>query len=171
MARIELSIRYTLDNEKGFVNRADDKGGPTNLGITLPILGKFLGRQVGIEDLQLLTLKNVIPIYQEFFWLPLKLDQVNDQNMATAIFDIGVNEGQVTDVKLVQQACNECGATLEVDGCIGSATVQALNLQSRPQWIRAYQGLVANHYRTIGQSNPNFVNGWLARAARLSTLV
>jgi len=57
----------------------------------------------------------------------LKFDGIADQRVASKVFDICVNLGLSSGVKLLQRTVNLSGAHLRVDGIFGPRTLEATN--------------------------------------------
>ena len=65
--------------------------------------------------------------FRDEFWSPLRLDGVQDQTLATAIYSEGVLSGIGRGARLIQAA-----ADASVDGHIGPATLRCINDHPRP---------------------------------------
>lgn len=175
MAKIEGSIDYVLENEGGFTI---DDGGPTMWGITIPDVAQYRKvpeSSITIEDMKNLPKMEACEIYRELYWQKLSLDQVAAQNVATAIFDIGVNRGVSTSAKYAQRACKTLGLSVAVDGVMGPNTIAAVNMAKPSQMVRTLEGLDMAGYLAIVAIDPEkygrYLKGWEARAQRLLTLV
>lgn len=173
MARIEASIEYVLANEGGYTNDPQDAGGATNWGITHADLAKWRKAPVSNQDVKDMTKAEAEEIYKAYYWSPLNLDGVDDQNIATCIFDTGVNRGIYIGGSYAQKVCNELGGNLAVDGKIGHLSLGSLNTLKRRDFITDYYTLVKAGYDAIVASHPSqrvFYKGWMARARKLLTL-
>jgi lysozyme family protein len=170
MSDFSAAVEYTLAVEGGFVNNPLDKGGATNFGITASELSRYLGREVTVDEVQNLPRQTAISVYEKFYWTPLRLGEVQSQMIATAIFDIGVNRGQMAAGRYAQAA-----AGLKViDGIIGGATIAALNSTDEKKFIVKFLHSVKTGYVNICKSNESqleFLDGWLERALRLLSLI
>jgi lysozyme family protein len=170
MANIQASIQYVLENEGGYTV---DDGGPTNYGIVEEDLATFLGvsvSQITAQDIKDLTVGQATAIYKKQYWDVMQLDSVTDQNMATAIFDMGVNMGVFEGARLTQAVVG-----VAADGIIGPITLAALNATNAQAFIPPFEQLVIDHYLAIEESDPaeyeQYLRGWENRAKRLLTLV
>ncbi len=175
MAAIEGSIKYVLDNEGGWTI---DDGGWTMWGIVVSDVAAYRNvpaSSITEQDMKNLSVSEATAIYKKQYWDALNLDQVNDQNMATCIFDTGVNRGISVSAKYAQRVCNISGATLQVDGKIGPLSLIRINQMNRTIFIRNYEAMEMAGYEAILASNPSkygiYRNGWESRARRLLTLV
>ena len=122
MNRIDGIINDVIDRwEGGFSNHPADRGGPTNLGITQKVLGEYLGRPASVEEVRLLSRATAIAIYRSRYWNTAKIDLLPEA-LQPVVFDIAVNMGPGTAVKLLQQALGDLGRPMPVDGVIGKQT-------------------------------------------------
>jgi lysozyme family protein len=106
-------------------------------------------------------------IEEREYWETLRLGEVEDQNVANKLFDMGVDMGVRQGAVYAQRAVNSQGRQLTEDGKIGPKTLAAINAIDP----RTFYGLLCQfsawHYRHIATNNPaQAVNlqGWLKRA-------
>ena len=161
MSNFKKSLEYVLINEGGYVDRANDKGGPTHSGITLDTFSRWAGRPASIADIQCITPDTTAQIYRDLFWVPMGLDSVPNDSMATALFDMGVNRGPQKCMEYAQLTLHKLGA----------ASLESVDPEA---FTRLFAGLIRNGYNLIVQKHPDqkeFLQGWLARADRLLTLL
>ena len=169
MARFEISLPFILANEGGYVNHPNDRGGPTNFGIT-----QKTARAHGYAgDMRAIPMPVVEKIYREGFW---RFCNVNSQEVATKIFDMCVNFGLSAGTRLAQRMLNIYhGAGLEVDGKFGPLTTAAMNRAAPPEAVlKGLASVSEARYRDIVFKDPSqqvFLRGWLNRAAKLPTQV
>ena len=106
--------------------------------------------------------------YELHFWSSW-YEQIVSVDVAKRVFDMAVNGGPGTAVKLIQMAVNSLGGVqIAIDGAWGPHTVDAINNQNPVQLVQAFQAQREQHYRDIVERNPaeaGFLNNWLARAA------
>lgn len=173
MSNFNESLDYVLKNEGLFSSRKSDKGGPTMMGITLKTYSEYLGRQATIEELKALTKETVAPIYYHLYWAKLCLSMVNNNNIATAIFDIGVNCGVEEVAILTQKSLVTLLADVKIDGLMGFKTCEAIDKVDQGKFILTFENEACQHYYKIvlhdSSDAPN-LPGWLARAGRLLSL-
>ena len=142
-----------------------DRGGWTKYGIS--------ERAHPGVNVRQLTLMQAVAIYREKYWDALGLDAIEDQDVATEIFEQAVNFGVEKAVQHVQYALNALGHATKVDGVLGPITrgiVNAIVTSPRPHRRRAL--LVALNgeqylaYKEIVRFDPTqltFMHGWLRR--------
>lgn len=115
-----------LASEGGYVNRASDPGGPTNLGVTLGTaralnLDVNHDGKVDILDIKLLKPADAAKVYKAFYWDKVSGDYL-PAGLDYAVFDFSVHSG-------VNRAASTLQAELgvRVDGVIGLATLGSLS--------------------------------------------
>lgn len=173
-ANFDQCIPYVLTNEGGFTNNPSDGGGATNFGITQATLSAWRGHLASVVDVEYMKIEEAKAIYKAKYWDVLGLDKVNENNVATCILDVAVNRGPKTAGKYAQNACNNLGSTLAVDGSLGSLSLAAINSYDPAAFIRQFELLIESGYNDIVANNPSqkvFLKGWLNRARRMLTLV
>lgn len=170
----EEAFEYTLKNEGGFSNDAQDHGGATRYGITRADASKFYGRSVSVAEMREFPLEDAKKIYRSWYYDANHCGQMAAKECAIPIFDIGVVCGIMTSAKMAQQVCNQLGCTLVVDGHIGLKSQDALNLTVHPaEFLRAFAARTEQRFRGIVANNPSqgvFLRGWVNRAHRLLTI-
>ncbi|TCT19729.1 murein L,D-transpeptidase catalytic domain-containing protein [Thiobaca trueperi] len=168
-ADIEDALVFTLKNEGGYVDHPLDKGGPTNKGITIRTLSKYLGRKATRDDVKNLNYETIKIIYRKYYWDVLNLDHVLDQGIATALFDMGVLCGTGTASRICQDML---GITQSKK--MDLQTLDALNETTDEQFIPAFADRNIRRFEEIVAKNPDqrvFLKGWKNRANRLLSLV
>lgn len=167
-AEIGPALKFTLANEGGFSDHPNDKGGPTKKGITIGRLSEYLGRPATKQEVKDLDDKTIELIYKKYYWDVLNLDRVVDQEIATAIFDMGVLCGTGTAAKWAQEICH-----VEADKKIGTITLGVLNKLADTEFIPKFADKAQDYFNAIVAKNPSqkvFLKGWTNRANKLRTL-
>lgn len=152
MAKFELAIPLTLEFEGGYTNDPADPGGATNFGITQADMP-------GV-DMRTITVQQATAYYQEHYWKPL-YNEIDSQAVANKLFDMGVNMGVGTAVRLLQTAL-----AVAIDGVFGPGTLAAAN-NAGDSLLAPYKVVLAKHYQNIVAAHPErvkFLAGWLRRA-------
>ena len=148
-------IEITLHHEGGYVHDPKDLGGETNFGIA-----KRFYPDVDIKNL---TKEGAKEIYKKDYWDKNKVDDLPD-NLKHLYFDMCVNQGKGTAVKVLQRATNAKGADLAVDGGMGPKTLQAMNTyKPSDHRVRCYR---LKHYYDLVNRKPEqerFLFGWFRR--------
>jgi lysozyme family protein len=152
MATFEEAVNNTLQWEGKYTWDPNDPGGETNWGISK--------RDHPNEDIKNMTVDRAKAIYREGYWKDL-YGEISLQPVANKLFDMGVNMGVGTAVRILQFAL---GVT--VDGLFGVNTLAAVN-NAGAALLAPYKQALVQHYQDIVARNPNeakFLMGWLRRA-------
>ncbi len=166
MANVEILAPFILSFEGGFSDHPLDRGGATNMGVTMSTwkeVGEDLNGDgfVDVVDLKQLTQQDVIDrVLKPHYWDRVKGDQIKDQSIANLIVDWVWASG-VWAIKHTQRALG-----VVQDGIVGPQTLTKLN-SAEPQALFSllHAERVAFIDRII-KSNPSqevFRKGWLRR--------
>ena len=161
MADFQKALEYVLKNEGGYVDRPLDRGGPTNFGITLTSLSTYMRAKASVEQLQFLTKEYVEAVYFSLYWNPYHFDMIQDDTLATIMFDQAVNRGPVTVIRQIQKCLG-----LPVDGVMGPMTINNIHASNTKELALRFYFESQNSYVRICQKNPSqleFLAGWLKR--------
>jgi len=135
-----------------------DAGGTTKYGISQRAYPKL-----NIEEL---TERDAKVIYLDDYWIPAKTDKVPAQ-IREIYFDMVVNFGRRSAVRVLQQACNGKNTyDIKVDGRIGPATIGACK-NVEPDRLRAYRVLKFANIVIRKPSQEKYWYGWFRRAIRV----
>ena len=146
-------IEITLKHEGGYVHDPNDLGGETNFGIAK--------RFYPDEDIKNLTKDRAKDIYKQDYWDKNKVDEMPEQ-LKHIYFDMCVNQGKGTAVKILQRTCNAKGKDLKVDGGLGPKTIAAMKGVELDR-VRAYR---IKYYADLVTRKPDlekFYFGWFRR--------
>lgn len=181
--RYVAAVWRLLGIEGGHSNDPIDRGGETNLGISLRFLraeGQIdldgddiadfdldMDGDIDGADIRALTRGDAVWLYHACFWKRLGCDAL-PAPIGEMVFDQAVNGGAAAAKKLLQRAINAVIASYQlnsipvaVDGAIGPRTLQQLdNLIKRPDLgvaaiVRAYRAAAADRYRAIVAADPS----------------
>lgn len=169
MANFSKSIDLVIRHEGiHFVNDPHDPGGATKYGISLKFY-KTIKPEATESDISGMTLEQAQKIYFDNFWLKNNYNTITNDDIACRVFDLSVNIGSYVANKCIQEATNKvCGTNLILDGILGSASINALNVNLlKSMAILTHFRLNAlNYYRNLVAANPNldiYMRGWFAR--------
>ena len=155
MSKFDEIIEGVLKHEGGYVNDPTDLGGETNFGIT-----KRFYPDVDIKNL---TEEGAKEIYKKDYWDKNKVDDLPD-DLKHIYFDMCVNQGRGTAVRVLQRAINGKGGDLKVDGGFGPGTKGALaKYKPSLERVRCYR---LKHYYDLVNRKPEqerFLFGWFKR--------
>jgi lysozyme family protein len=176
MAQFKPAFAITSKNEGWLSNVTADRGGLTWAGIAENYWPNWKGWPIiksAIDNHQIAALKTnpdlaalVESFYLSNFWNPLNLSLINDQQLANAVYDMGVNAGTGISGRLLQQAIAKTGILISIDGRIGPATLQAANEKPAADILTAFNQLRHDYYQHIVDRTPSqkqFLADWLSR--------
>lgn len=170
-----------LGKEGGYVNNPNDKGGPTNWGIT-----QAVARAHGYTgDMRYLTRDQALAILNADYWTGPRFDQVAtlSADIAAELCDTGVNMGPSVAAGFLQRSLNVLnnqGAMypdVVADGQIGQRTLAALKSYIAVRgsagvtvMLKALNCLQGERYIELAEQRPanqTFVYGWLQNRVSL----
>jgi lysozyme family protein len=161
-----------IDREGGFVDRPEDQGGVTNMGITGPTfiawrqsIGGFVPEtpEQLREQIKNLTRREARRIYLKTFYQRYGIDRLPMLQVQEVVLDCAVLHGPRRSIRWLQKAV---GA--KPDGMIGPMTEAAV--AHCPRFLTVAK-ITASRMRFIGRivarrpGQAVFVKGWLNRAA------
>ncbi|MFI3322867.1 MAG: glycosyl hydrolase 108 family protein [Rikenellaceae bacterium] len=164
MAKMEILAPFILSWEGGFVDHPNDRGGATNMGVTLETY-EYYCRKKGyprptVERLQALTKEKVIDILKTMYWDRAKADYINNQSIANLIVDWVWASG-TWGIKFTQRVLG-----LTEDGIVGPQTLGAINsAEPKALFAQLWKSREA-HFKRLAANNPSqqvFLRGWLNR--------
>lgn len=160
MADFKKYVPILLQLEGGYVNHPDDKGGPTNRGVTLRTYKNHFGQHKTVEDLKKLSDKEWEQIMKTGYWDKCKADQIDSQAVAEIMVDWCINSGLI-GLRKVQELV---GA--KPDGIAGPITLSLIN-SSNPQTLfnrikAARKQFYINRVK-LDPSQKAFMPGWINR--------
>jgi lysozyme family protein len=165
-----------LNREGGYVDNPNDKGGPTNFGIT-----EQVARAYGFKgDMRELPREIALAIYRQRYWAAPGFYDISLRYPALAaeLFDTGVNMGPKKAGQFLQRVLNVLNRQhtdypdIFADGDIGAMTLQALDLYRSRRGAggeavltKAVNACQIVRYIEIAEANPSqeeFEYGWIA---------
>lgn len=167
MADVNKLAPIILKWEGGYVNHPNDKGGPTNKGVTIATWRKVGYDKDGdgdidVDDLKLLTNEDVVNrVLKPHYWDKWKADQIKNQSVANLVVDWVWGSGS-WGIKFPQRILD-----VKDDGIVGAKTLAAINEYPdhselfKKLWLRRKQ-----HFEDIVKADPSqkvFLKGWLNR--------
>lgn len=173
--KIDQIIDGILQREGGHVNHPNDRGGPTNWGITEGVARANGWR----EDMRAMPQSFARDVYMRRYWLEPGFGKVAliCPTIAEELADTGVNMHPRTAARFLQRALNVMNQEarlfqdLVVDGDIGPTTLNALVAYLKHRGpvgervlLTALNCLQGAGYIEIAEGRPNqeaFVYGWL----------
>ena len=157
MKNFDEIIEQVLEHEGGYVNDPKDLGGETKYGIT-----KRFYPDVDIKNL---TVEQAKEIYRKDYWDKNRVESL-PQNLWHIFFDMCVNMGRRTAVKVLQRAAVNRGRDIEVDGGLGPMTIGALKGVELDR-VRAFRVKYYVDLITAKPEQEKFFLGWFRRATEV----
>ena len=160
MADFKKYAPKLLQIEGGFVNHPEDKGGVTNLGVTLETYRSYCGQDKTVKDLQNLSYGTWEKIMKDLYWDKVKGDRIENQCLAEIIADWCVNSG-LAGIRKVQEILG-----CQPDGIVGAITLSLINAAEADKLHERIWKARQQFYINIVKRNPKqkvFMNGWMNR--------
>ena len=104
-------------------------------------------------------------IYRVAYWNRFQGDQIADDGVASCLLSFSINDGEAREVRMLQDCLN-----IPIDGVFGPQTLEYANAFDPKQLAAALRMAQADFYRATAAARPadaRFLDGWLARAARV----
>lgn len=172
MANFEIAYAPTAQIEAGYSNDVHDLGGETYAGLTRrdwpnwdgwKTIDSFKGQPkfISIINSSQQLKDSVKQLFKANYWDTIKGDLINDQQVASQVFDTAINMGVGTASKMLQNA-----AEVKIDGIIGQQTINAVNALNGLNLYNAFIALRKAKYEVIIANNPSqevFRKSWLSR--------
>jgi len=161
---VDAQISEILRREGGYVDHADDRGGPTNYGITQATLAAWRRQPVTPWQVKTMTEAEAREIYRTNYIDKPGFDAIPDAGVKGFLIDYGVNSGPGTAAKALQTVLG-----VPADGAIGPQTHAAIAAVTN--WPAVYNALIAQRSQfflgIVGRdpSQAVFALGWRNRIA------
>ena len=152
--RFDAFMDVVLKHEGGYVNDPDDLGGETNYGITK--------RRYPEMDIKNLSIEQAKEIYRLDFFNSMNLHYISDDLLALHLFDMGINAGRGTAIKLLQELLKG----VDPDGIMGPFTAQRISYADPiVDLTTAYMAKRIEYYYKVSlrRNNKKFLRGWINR--------
>ena len=166
MADVNKLAPFILKWEGGFVDHKNDKGGATNMGVTIGTwrqngYDKDGDGDIDVADLKLLTKHDVINrVLKPHYWDRWKADQIASQPIANILVDWVWGSGK-WGIIVPQRLLG-----LPADGVVGPLTISAVNKQNPVELFARIKAARVEFLNNIVKNDPSqrvFLKGWLNR--------
>lgn len=166
MARIEVLAPFILSFEGGYCNRKNDKGGPTNKGVTIATwrrvgYDKDGDGDIDVADLKLITDDEAVnAVLRPHYWNRWKADQIKSQSLANILVDWVWGSGK-WGIVYPQRMLG-----VKADGIVGVKTLAALNEREPHEFFDMLKVRRQQHFNSIVKNDPTQqenLKGWLRR--------
>ena len=172
MADFETALQITLSptHEGGYQNNPQDHANwynginyGTNGGITPADVAAYFPELINDPDcVKNLTFEQKAHIYREGYWKSL-YSEIQDQNVANKLFDMGVLFGVGEAVKLLQITLQSAYPDIKVDESFGPVTLGYVNGVDSASLLSGYKTALISYALRIAANRPAeriFVAGW-----------
>lgn len=159
---IDKALKRVETNEGVWSDDPVDRGGKTKYGVT-----EKLAKKYGYTNIKNLTRAQAKSIMVNEFW---RFTDVQHEMIAIDLFDAAVNFGLGGATLCVQQAVNNLGFPVKVDGGFGPKTLSAINSAIKKDFhtfVSWWKFWCQDRYHDIIKNDPSqirFYNGWTKRA-------
>lgn len=164
MANIELLTPLILKWEGGEVNDSLDRGGHTNMGVTISTW-KAVGydkdgdSDIDGNDLHLMNKKDFNLVLRKY-WDRWQADNIINQSIANLLVDMVWGSGKWGIIK-PQQVLG-----VVADGMVGKKTIDAVNSANQKELFDKLFKMRVDFLNNIVKNNPSqkrFIKGWMNR--------
>ena len=171
MADIKILAPFVKKWEGGFVNNPTDKGGATNMGVTITTFEAYCRKKEyprpTVERLKRLTDKEWMDVLKTMYWDRWKADAILSQKVANILVDWVWCSGS-HGIFIPQRLLG-----IKADGIVGEKTIHALNAQKPDKFFQAVFDARKRFLNDITISRPTnkrFLKGWLNRLEDIKRL-
>jgi len=164
MANVNKLAPIVAKWEGRFVNNPNDKGGATNMGITIGTWRKVGYDKDGdgdidVQDIRLLDERDFACVLK-IYWNRWSANSIINQSVANILVDWVFNSG-AWGIKIPQRVLG-----LKQDGVVGPATLKAINSANQKELFNKIFEARKKFLNDIVSNNPSqkvFIKGWLNR--------
>ncbi len=165
MADIKFYFPKLLKWEGGFVQDPIDKGGATNMGVTLSTF-QAQGHDengdgvIDVNDLKLMSKEEAMSICKQYYWDRWMADTISNQSIAEQLVEWVWGSGK-WGIIIPQRLLGVVD-----DGIVGYKTIQALNGQNQSEFFIKLTDARMKFINDIVANNPDqirFQQGWKNR--------
>ena len=162
----DKAMQFVFPHEGGYVNHPNDRGGPTNMGVTQSTLSGYLGRPATIEDVKNLDQATARDVYKKLFFDPIakKLDDPKAQMVA---FNASIASGPGYADKLIAKHKGDPYGMLKEHTKFMVEDIPRNN-PSQQVFVKGW----GNRQRNLGEYIENFANGgevkYFAKGSKVS---
>lgn len=158
-SKIENLVPLILKWEGGYVDDPVDRGGCTNMGVTIGSYRHYINSKGTCADLKKLTREQFVLVFSQF-WNRWKADEIHNQQLANILVDWVFNSG-TWGIRIPQRLLG-----VKEDGIVGPVTLAALNSQDPRSFHAKVWAARLKFYEDIVRrdaSQKRFLRGWKNR--------
>lgn len=168
MTAFDLAVAFSLGSEGGYSNKANDRGGSTQDGITQASYDIYTKASVATHPVTEISETIARQYYKTMTWGPAGCDKLSVA-MSIIQFDWAVNHGPAGACRSLQTCLG-----IVADGQIGPGTLAAIAQKTDADMIVSYLDYRRCWYEKFVEKDitqEEFLKGWLGRVDRLQTYV
>lgn len=172
MADFEKAQHIVGISEGGYQSDPQDSGNyymgnliGTNWGISAPTLAGYLGRIPSKAEMQNLSRGTAEKILKLNYWLRNNFDKLQNQSVATLLYDGAVNHGTNGMRQLVEKALRLLNYSMSYYEVFTLKGIQTLNRQNQKNLFYAIKKVREDKYKQSPKKK--FIAGWLNRLERI----
>lgn len=142
------------------------KGYHTNIGITYKVWVSVFGKE-NDERFFKMSDEDWFKVFKSLYWDSVKGDNYSSFSIAVIVTGMAWGSGSARAGITLQQAVNNLGIHIAIDGKIGIATIKAVNSLNSQKLFDEIMRLRIAFFIAIskeGSKNAKFRKGWLNRA-------
>lgn len=163
MADFKTAYNIVFKHEGGYQNIESDSGNynslgenvGTNWGINAKVYESWIGKPPSKYDMAIMSKLTARNILFYWYWMPIKGNDIKNQEIANILFDGAVNHGVWRGVKMMQEAVGT-----STDGKMGPVTLGAINSGQPSLIYNQYKKIRTTFYYSIVNSKPS-MKEWL----------
>lgn len=155
-SQYDLIKSSVLNTEAGYVNNPNDKGGPTNRGVTLNTYSSYLGKPATIEELKNIPEEHVDKIFNRYY-NEIGGDNITDPRVRELLTDQNYNKGTTFLNRINDMLGTPRGTALSPEA------IDKINSTSPDEFLKQVLTSERNIYKRIAEKDPSqreFSNGW-----------
>lgn len=165
MAKADILWPFIKSFEGGFSDHPADKGGATNMGVTIGTwkaqgYDKDGDGDIDVDDLSKISEEDAMSIFKRNYWDRWKADSIHNQSIANILVDWVWGSGAY-GIKIPQRMLE-----VKIDGIVGPKTIAALNAQNPVDFFARLKSEREEYFNRICINRPAnkvFLKGWLRR--------
>ena len=111
------ALNFLYPSEGGYSNNKNDKGGPTNMGVTQATYNYYCKKHnLPAKNVKYITRDEATKVYYDEYWKGSGADKISETNpkMAVAVFDTAVLHGPATSKSYYEKSDGDLNKFLEI---------------------------------------------------------
>lgn len=165
MADVNKLAPIIFQWEGGWSDVKEDRGGKTNMGITLDTwksqgYDKDGDGDIDADDLRIISREDVVGLLRKGYWDRWRADYICNQSIANILVDWTWNSG-TNGIKIPQRILG-----LKADGIVGPITLNTVNASNQRNLFDLIKSERISFVNNIVRKDPSqqkFLKGWLNR--------